>query len=239
LSLHLGAKTGDIAPIVFITGDPLRAKYYAETYLENPTCYNQIRGMFGFTGTFQGTRVSIQGTGIGIPSTALYVHELTHSYDVSCIIRVGTCGALQADLALGDLVAATHAFTDSEAVSRFLSGSDPSPADPGLLHMAEQSARELGMSLRKGPLFSTDLFYSEDDKRYDRSRTQGVLGVDMETSMLYAMGTWYGFKALSILTVSDNLLTGAESSAEEREKQTSDMMRVALGIVVKDWVSED
>lgn len=233
MSLHLGAKPGDIAPIVLITGDPLRAKHYAETFLENPSCFNEIRGMLGFTGMYQGIRVSIQGTGIGIPSTALYLHELTHSYDVECIIRVGTCGALQADLSLGDLVAATAANTDSGAVTKFLRDREIARADQTLLQLARDTARDLKLPLREGPLFSTDLFYSEDEKRYDRSKTEGVLGVDMETSMLYAMGGWYGFKALSLLTVSDNLITGAESSAEEREKQANDMMRVALGVVIK------
>jgi len=230
VSLHLGAKPGDIAPTVLITGDPLRAKHYAETFLTQPICYNQIRGMLGFTGTYRGVPISIQGTGIGIPSTALYVHELTHSYGANFIIRIGTCGALQADLSLGDLVTVTHALTDSAAVSRFLSGPEPSHADAGLIRLAGQVAQTLGLPLRNGPLFSTDLFYSEDNQRYDQSRMNGVLGVDMETSMLYAMGAWYGFKALSILTVSDNLITGAESSAEEREKQANDMMRVALGV---------
>ena len=187
--------------------------------------------MFGFTGMHRGTRVSIQGTGIGIPSTALYVHELTHSYEVNCIIRVGTCGALQADLALGDLVAATHALTDSAAVSRFLKEGTTPGADPGLMHLADQVSKQLALPLRKGQLFSTDLFYSEDETRYNAVRMNGTLGVDMETSMLYAMGDWYGFKALSILTVSDNLITGAESPPEEREKQANDMMRVALGVV--------
>ena len=233
MSLHLGAKPGDIAPTVLITGDPLRAKHYAENFLEEPFCYNQIRGMLGFTGTFHGRRISIQGTGIGIPSTALYIHELTHSYGVDCIIRVGTCGALQADLMLGDLVAATHALTDSAAVSRFLTTGGIPQADETMILLAEQAARDLGLPIRKGPLFSTDLFYSEDNHRYDHSRMNGVLGVDMETSMVYAMGARYGFKALSILTVSDNLITGAESSAEEREKQANDMMRVALGITAE------
>jgi purine-nucleoside phosphorylase len=230
VSLHLGAKFGDIAPTVLITGDPLRAKHYAESFLKQPFCYNQIRGMLGYTGTYKGQRVSIQGTGIGIPSTALYLHELTHSYDVNCIIRVGTCGALQADLTLGDLVAATHALTDSAAVSRFLTSEETPRADKTMIHLAEEAAQELGLPIRKGPLFSTDLFYSEDSQRYDQSRMNGVLGVDMETSMLYAMGAWYGFKTLSILTVSDNLITGAESSADEREKQANHMIRLALEI---------
>jgi purine-nucleoside phosphorylase len=239
MSLHLAARLGEIAPVVLITGDPLRAKHYAEMFLTEPSCYNRIRGMLGYTGTWNGTRVSIQGTGIGIPSTALYLHELIHSYDVSCVIRIGTCGALQADLALGDLVAATHAHTDSAAVSKFLRDSDSPYASDHLLQRAEMVAKNLSLPLRKGPLFSTDLFYSEDNNRYDKSKTLGLLGVDMETSMLYAMASHYGVSALSILTVSDNLITGAESSAEEREKQANDMMSVALRVVEEGLESKD
>lgn len=232
MSLHLGARPGDIAASVLITGDPLRAKHYAETFLTNAFCYNQIRGMLGFTGDYHGTRISIQGTGIGIPSTALYVHELIHGYQVKRIIRVGTCGALQRDLALGDVIAATEAGTDSGVVAKFQPGASGKPkADDRLLRAAEAAARELNLVLRKGPVFSTDLFYSEDSSRYDQSTAGGVLGVDMETSVLYAMGKRYSVQALSLLTVSDNLLTGEESSAEEREKQANDMLRVALRVV--------
>lgn len=232
MSLHLGARPGDIASSVLITGDPLRAKHYAENFLTNPFCYNQIRGMLGFTGKIDGIPVSIQGTGIGIPSTALYVHELIHSYGVKRIIRVGTCGALQKDLALGDVIAATEAGTDSGAVAKFMGKSVVKPqADAQLLYAAEETAGELNLILRKGPVFSTDLFYSEDSARYDQSKAGGVLGVDMETSVLYAMGARYGVQTLSLLTVSDNLLTGLESSAAERERQVNDMVRLAVGVV--------
>lgn len=232
MSLHLGAKPGEIAHTVLITGDPLRAKHYAENFLVNPFCYNQIRGMLGFTGTFNGCRVSIQGTGIGIPSTALYVHELIHGYGVNCIIRVGTCGALQKDLALGEVIAATEATTDSAAVAKFWRSAGAPKAGEGLLAAAERNAQALSVPLRKGPVFSTDLFYSEDSGRYDRATMSGVLGVDMETSMLYAMARHNGIQALSLLTVSDNLLTGAESSAEEREKQTTAMVKLALEVTL-------
>ncbi len=230
MSLHLGARQGEIASTVLITGDPLRAKFYAETFLENVVCYNQIRGMLGYTGTHKGKKISIQGTGIGIPSTALYVHELIHGYGVNCIMRIGTCGAIQPDLALGDVVMATEALTDSAAVQKFMKDPTTPKADPGLLSMAETAARKLGIPIRKGPLFSTDLFYSEDNERYSKSMQQGVLGVDMETSMLYAMGAHFNIKGLSLLTVSDNLVTGKEASAEQREKQAGDMIRLALSI---------
>lgn len=229
MSLHLRARHGEIASTVLITGDPLRAKYYSENFLENPVCYNQIRGMLGYTGTHQGKKISIQGTGIGIPSTALYVHELIHGYGVNCIMRIGTCGGLQADLQIGDVVVATEALTDSAAVQKF-SKNIPKPS-PQLLMTAESSAQQLGIAIRKGPVFSTDLFYSEDNQRFSQSIQQGVLGVDMETSMVYAMGAYFNVQSLSLLTVSDNLITGKEASAEQRERQADDMIRLALEVV--------
>lgn len=252
MSLHIGAKGGDIAPSVLITGDPLRAKHYARDFLSKSFCYTRIRGMLGYTGLFGKTRISIQGTGIGIPSTALYIHELIHGYGVRRIIRVGTCGALQKDLQLGDLVVATEALTDSAAVGPFLAtrnifpiasqkpkskkqkpkaNNQPPTANRQLLQATQSAAKELNLSIKKGPLFSTDLFYSEDSSRYNTSTMQGVLGVDMETSILYAMSRWYGVQALSILTVSDNLLTGEEATPGEREKQANDMVRLALRVV--------
>lgn len=231
MSLHIGARPGQIAPSVLITGDPLRAKHYAENFLDNAACYNSIRGMLGYTGTFHGIPISIQGTGIGIPSTALYVHELIHGYGVKRIIRVGTCGAMQKNLNVGEVIAATEAGTDSAVVEKFMRGKGVPQADPVLMSHAERIAGELSLSLRKGPVFSTDLFYSEDSKRYDEDSAKGVLGVDMETSVLYAMGKKNAVQTLSLLTVSDNLITGAEWSAVEREKETNEMVRLAVRVV--------
>ncbi len=231
MSLHIEAKPGDIAQTVFITGDPLRAKHYAEKWLVSPICYNHIRGMLGYTGTYKGKKVSIQGTGIGIPSTALYLHELIHSYKVNCVMRLGTCGAIQKDLKLGEVILASEAFTDSAAVQTFLSSNSPRamPSEK-LVKTAESIAASLNINLKKGTLLSTDLFYSEDKYRYDSFIHQGVLAVDMETSLLYAMANFYKIESIALLTVSDNILTGTASSADDRERHADDMIRLALEV---------
>lgn len=233
MSLHIEAKRGEIAETVLITGDPLRAKHYAETMITAARCYNRIRGMLGYSGTFLGKPVSIQGTGIGIPSTALYIHELIHAYGVKCIIRLGTCGAIQKDIRLGQLLLANKALTDSRVTPTIARDySIESTADLALLQKAQEAAQVSGLALRTGTVFSTDLFYSDDDAtRWIAPARQGVLAVEMETSVLYALATKNNVAALSILTVSDNILTGAVASAEERETQTLDMVRLALKII--------
>lgn len=232
MSLHIGARQGDVAKTVLITGDPLRAKYYAETWLEKPFCYNHIRGMLGYTGTYQSKKISIQGTGIGIPSTALYLHELIHSYNVECVMRLGTCGAIQSNLKLDQLILATEAYTDSAAVQSFLRNADPCKPSGELKSLAEKISKQLSIDLLEGPLFSTDLFYSEDPHRYDQYIQRGVLGVDMETCLLYAMSAYYKIESIALLTVSDNIITGAASSAEAREKNADEMIRLALEIIL-------
>jgi purine-nucleoside phosphorylase len=188
--------------------------------------------MFGFTGNYKGKRISIQGTGIGIPSTALYLHELIHSYKVNCVMRLGTCGAIQPDLKLGEVILATEAYTDSAAVQSFSNSTSFTPKPSSrLIKIVENISSSLHIALKTGALFSTDLFYSEDPHRYDSYITQGVLGVDMETSLLYAMAEYYKIASLSLLTVSDNILTGTASSAEEREKHADDMIRLALEVI--------
>jgi purine-nucleoside phosphorylase len=233
MSLHIGAKAGEIADTVLITGDPLRAKHYAEKLLVAPKGYNRIRGMLGYTGTYQNKSVSIQGTGIGIPSTALYVHELIHSYGVKRIIRVGTCGAIQKDIHLGQVLLANKSLTDSNAINLIAKHkTDETKADSELLQIAQATAHGLGISVRTGTIFSTDLFYSDDDAtRWITPTQQGVLAVEMETSVLYALAEKNNIAALSILTVSDNILTGAVASAEDRETRTLDMIRLALEII--------
>lgn len=227
MSLHLEASPGAIAPLVLIAGDPLRAKHIAETQLERAVCYNRIRHMLGYTGYYRGQRLSVQGTGIGIPSTALYLHELIHEYGVKVVMRVGTCGAIQPELELGSVIIASRALTDSAAVRAFSPA--PSPmADPDMMNLAQQKARLLNIPIEVGPLFSTDLFYSPDTARYQVPAAEGVLGVDMETAMLYAMASHYGIRALALLTVSDNIITGATAPAVAREKHNESMMQLAL-----------
>jgi purine-nucleoside phosphorylase len=229
MSLHIGAAPGEIAQTVLISGDPLRARYVAEKMLTDVHCYTEIRGMLGFTGLYKGKRVSVQGTGIGIPSTAIYVHELIHSYAVQKILRIGTCGALQPDLQLDQLILGKGAYTDSK--SHLLYNEDMNvevKADATLLRQAQETASQRGISVIEGTIFSTDIFYSEDTHRWDSWRNRGVLAVEMESSILYSLGLKNKIQALSILSVSDNIMTQTSLSARDREEASMEMMVLAL-----------
>lgn len=230
MSLHIGAQRGEIAETVLISGDPLRARHIATHMLTDVHCYTEVRGMLGFTGTYGNKRVSVQGTGMGIPSTAIYIHELVHEYGVQNIIRVGTCGAVQADLSLGTILLATEAYTDSVTHSIYASPGDPSIPDPLLLHQAREVARDLGIPTREGMVFSSDLFYHPDTDRWQPWVQKGLLAIEMETSILYDLGRQYGIRTLTVLSVSDNLITHAYTSAAEREHAGENVMRLALGL---------
>jgi len=231
MSLHIGADVNEIAESVLISGDPLRAKYIAETMLSDVICYTEVRGMFGFTGSYNGKRVSVQGTGMGIPSTAIYLHELIHEYGVKKIIRIGTCGALQHNLKLGQLILADAAYTDSSTHLNYFSSMDAAvKASSDLLKQAKDTARRLSVSITEGDIFSTDTFYNEDAHRWDSWIKHGLLGVEMESSILYTLACHNKVQALSILSVSDNLVTKEYSSALEREHAGMDMMKLALEI---------
>lgn len=228
-SLHLEAKHGDIAESVLLPGDPLRAKHVAETMLENPVCYNKVRGMYGFTGYYKGKRVSIQGSGMGMGSAGIYIHELISTYKVKNIIRVGTCGALQRDMDLGEVIVAMSASGDSDANIHYFRGMHyAATADFGLLFKAVEAARELGIRVRPGSVFSTNTFYDDRPDRWDIWEQHGILGVDMESQILFTLAKRLGAHALSLLTVSDNILTGASSSQKDREQSFQDMMRIAF-----------
>jgi purine-nucleoside phosphorylase len=232
MSLHLEAKQGEIADTVLITGDPLRARHFAR-HLQNAFCYNHIRGMEGYTGSYKGKRISIQGTGMGIPSTALYLHELICDYQVKCVIRVGTAGALQPSLQLGQIVLADQAMTDSGVVQHYhkIIGKNPE-ANQDLLQVARAASKELGIALYEGAIFSTDLFYSEDANRYHTLVAHGVLAIEMETSMVYAMASHFSIKALSLLTISDHILSGEALGAADREQKTTEMLSLGLEIAL-------
>jgi len=229
MSLHIGARKGDIAETVLIPGDPLRAKFVAENLLEKATCYNEVRGMLGFTGTYKGKRISIQGTGMGIPSTSIYVNELISEYGVKNIMRVGTCGSIKADIKLGEVILAMSASSDS-SVNRFqFGGMDYAPtADFSLLQKAWQAAKTLGINVHVGGVFSTDTFYSSQPNRWDLWAAHGILGAEMETAVLYTLAAKFNVKALTILTVSDNIITEEYTTAKEREQSFTGMMRIAL-----------
>src|SRR3954469_5379390 len=234
MSIHIGAAPGDIAPRVLMPGDPLRAKWIAEQFLTDATCYSTVRSMFGFTGTYQGVPVSVQGSGMGQPSAAIYTHELINDYGVNTLIRVGTCGSISDSLRLRDVIAANGASTDSAMNrARFDNLIDYAPvADFGLLRTAVDVAARRGVEMRVGPVLAADAFYTDRPDLYDRLADYGVLAVEMESAALYTIAARYQAKALTILTVSDHLKTGEHTSAEEREQTFSQMVEIALDTVI-------
>jgi len=231
MSIHIGAKKGDIAETVLLPGDPLRAKFVAENLLEDAQCYNQVRGMLGYTGMYQGKRVSIQGSGMGMGSLAIYVNELIQHHGVKTIMRVGTCGAIQKSLEIGQVILAMSASGDSGANRHYFEGLDfAATADFNLLMNAYQVAQKMGIDTIQGSIFSTNTFYDPQPNRWDKWKTHNILAVEMESQMLYTLAARLNAKGLSILTVSDNIITGEASSSEEREKSYMDMMKIALEI---------
>jgi len=229
VSTHIGAPAGAIAPLVLMPGDPLRAKWIAETFLEDAECYSDVRSMYGFTGTWQGHRVSVQGSGMGQPSMAIYVNELFSEYDVQQVLRVGSCGALTPDVALRDVVIASGACTNSSTNRIIFDGLDYAPvADFGLLRAAVEAAERRGTDVTVGLMFATDTFYNERPELVSRMAEYGVLAVDMECSALYTLAAKHGRRALSVCTVSDHIVTGQETSAAERERGFGEMVEIAL-----------
>lgn len=234
MSIHIGAKKGDIAPTVLLPGDPLRAKYIAETWLDNPVCYNEVRGMFGFTGTYKGQPISVQGTGMGIPSISIYIHELMESYGVQQLIRVGSCGAMQQEVKVRDIVLALSASTDSSVNHIRFKGLDFAPtANFDLVKKAYDLTVEKGIKPHVGNVFTSDSFYNDDPEVVQRLTAYQTLAVEMETTALYTLAAKFNRKALSILTVSDHLLTGEETTAEERQTTFHEMIEIALETGVK------
>lgn len=228
---HIGAREGEIASTVLMAGDPLRAQYIAENYLENPVQFNKVRGMLGFTGTYKGKRVSVMGHGMGIPSIGIYSYELYNFYGVETIIRVGSAGSYDNALNLGDLVIAQGACTDSNYGAQFeLPGTFAPIGDFGLLRAAVEACEKRGLNYKVGNILSSDVFYS-DNPHADRWMKMGVLAVEMEASALYMNAARAGKRALVICTISDHILTGEEMSAEERQTTFTNMMEVALSIV--------
>ena len=231
MSTHIGAQPGQIAPTVLLPGDPLRAQWIAETFLDDAVCYSTVRGMLGYTGTWQGRPVSVQGSGMGQPSMAIYVNELFREYGVEQIIRVGSCGALTTDLAIRDVVLASGACTDSSMNRIRFRGLDYAPvADFGLLRAAYDAAEgRTDVSAHVGLIFSSDSFYSPRASELSPALVEhGVLAVEMEASALYTLAASYGRKALAICTVSDHIVTGEETTAAEREQTFGAMVDIAL-----------
>jgi purine-nucleoside phosphorylase len=233
MSVHIGAKQGEIAETILLPGDPLRAKYIAETFLEDAVCYNEVRGMLGYTGTYNGKRISVQGTGMGVPSISIYINELMQEYNVQNLIRVGTCGAIQQDVKVRDVILAMSASTDSQMNRLTFGGVDYAPtANFDLLKKAYDVGVEKGLNLKVGNVFTADMFYN-DNSELEKWAKYGILAVEMETAALYTIAAKFGRNALSVLTVSDHILTGEETTSEERQTTFSDMMEVALEAVTK------
>ena len=231
MSTHIAAAPGEIAPLVLMPGDPLRARWIAETFLEDAKCYSEVRGMFGFTGTWNGHRVSVQGSGMGQPSAAIYLNELFKDYDVQSVIRVGSCGAMSADLDVRDVVIASGACTDSSMNRIRFEGYDYAPvADFDLLAAAHRAATaaQLDAKVVVGLVHSSDSFYSPRPELTGRLAEYGVVAVEMEASALYTLAAGFGRRALAICTVSDHIVTGAETTAAERETSFRDMVEIAL-----------
>lgn len=231
MSTHISAAAGQVAPHVLMPGDPLRAKWIAETFFDDPECYTQVRGMLGFSGSYRGHRVSVQGSGMGLPSLSIYAHELFAEYDVQSLVRVGSCGALRPELGVRDIVLASGACTDSAMNRIRFEGLDYAPvADFGLLRAAYDAAqaRELPVKTWVGLLLSSDSFYNPRPELTARMAEYGALAVEMEASALYTLAAKFGRRALAVCTVSDHILTGEETTSLERERTFGDMVEIAL-----------
>jgi purine-nucleoside phosphorylase len=231
VSIHIGAEKGAVAETVLLPGDPLRAKMIAETFLEDLFCYNEVRGMYGFTGTYRGRRVSVQGTGMGIPSISIYVNELIREYDVKNLIRIGTCGAMQSNVGIRDVIIAMSACTDSKVNDLRFNGMSFAPtANYELLAKAVRAAEEKNIIPRVGSILTSDTFYHDDPEAWKLWAGYSVLAAEMETAELYTLAAKYGVKALSILTVSDHIVTHEITTAEERQNTFMQMIEIALSL---------
>ncbi|MBC2855954.1 MAG: purine-nucleoside phosphorylase [Cetobacterium sp.] len=229
MSVHIGAKKGDIAETVLLPGDPLRAKWIAETFLEDVVCYNQVRGMYGYTGTYKGKKVSVQGTGMGIPSISIYANELIRDYGAKNLIRVGTAGSYREDVKIRDVILAMSASTTSGINNLRFGGADYAPtASFDLFMKAANLAAQKGIALKGGNVLTADEFYGDNFDSYKKWAEFGVLCVEMETAALYTVAAKYNVNALSILTISDSLVTGEETTSEERQTTLKEMIEIAL-----------
>jgi purine-nucleoside phosphorylase len=230
---HINAEDGAFAETILLPGDPLRAKYIAETFMDDIKQVTDVRNMFGFTGSYQGKPVSVMGTGMGIPSCSIYATELITEYGVKNLIRVGSCGAVSTEIKLLDVIIGMGASTDSKVNRIRFNGHDfAALADYELLRKAVTAAKARGVDARVGNIFSADLFYSPEENAFDLMEKYNILGVEMEAAGLYGVAAEYGANALCILTVSDQIRTGEKATAEERQTSFNDMLQIALDSVV-------
>ena len=234
MSTHINAPEGAVADKVLLPGDPLRAKFIAENFLEDVKCYNEVRGMFGFTGIYKGQKVSVQGTGMGQPSMAIYVQELFQFYNVQKAIRIGTCGSTSKDVHVRDLIIANGACTDSSLQTNRFGYLHYSPVpDFLLLDKAYHRAKELGFNTHVGPVISTDRFYDDNDN-WKKFAKYGAIGIEMEAAELFTLAAQFNRKALAICTVSDSMVADEpETTAEERQTTFKEMMLLALDTIIE------
>ncbi|WP_268224183.1 purine-nucleoside phosphorylase [Sinomicrobium oceani] len=229
MSVHIQAQQGDIAETVLLPGDPLRARWIAENFLDNAVQYNNVRGMYGFTGTYKGTPISVQGTGMGVPSISIYAHELINDYGVKQLIRVGSAGAYQKDIKVRDIVLAMAASTNSNINRIHFNQDSYAPvADFELFTRAVSKAGLLDIPLKAGNVLTSDIFYDADPDYYKRWAEYGVLCVEMEAAALYTIAARFGVRALAILTITDHVVTGESMDAVAREKSLKNMVNLAL-----------
>lgn len=229
MSVHIEAKKGEIAETILLPGDPLRAKWIAETFLGNPVCFNRVRGMLGYTGTYNGKPVSVMGTGMGVPSISIYAHELITEYGVKNLIRVGSSGSYQKHIKIRDIVLAMAASSNSGVNELRFGGADYAPtADFGLFQKAVEIAKKKNIPLKAGNVFTSDEFYADDFESYKKWSKFGVLCVEMETAGLYTVAAKHNVNALTILTISDSLVTGERTTSKERETTFKEMVDIAL-----------
>ncbi len=232
MSVHIGAKKGAIAETVLLPGDPLRAKWIADTFLENVICYNEVRGMLGYTGTYKGNSISVQGTGMGIPSTLIYANELITQYGVKNLIRVGSAGSYQKEVKIRDIVLAMAGSTTSGINAQRFHGASYAPtASFELFNKAVTIAKELNIPIKAGNVLSSDEFYTDNFEDYKHWAEFGVLCVEMETAGLYTAAAKHNVNALTILTISDSLVTKEKTTAGEREHTFKEMIEIALRLV--------
>ena len=229
MTIHIGAEKGDIAPTVLMPGDPYRAKWAAETFLQDARCINEVRGMLGFTGTWNGNPVTIQGSGMGMPSLSIYANELIRDYDAQTLIRIGSCGGMQDSVGIRDVILAMTASSLSTPSRGIFKELNFAPcADYGLLSAAAAAARAKGVATHVGGIYSSDVFYDERPDLNEQMMRHGILGVEMEAAELYNLAARYGRRALAVLTVSDHLITQEALPAEDRERSFGDMVEIAL-----------
>ncbi|MCT8353041.1 purine-nucleoside phosphorylase [Photorhabdus kayaii] len=230
---HINAEMGDFADVVLMPGDPLRAKYIAETFLENARQVNDVRGMLGFTGTYKGRPISVMGHGMGIPSCSIYAKELITDFGAKVLIRVGSCGSVRQDVQLRDVIIGMGACTDSKVNRiRFKDHDFAAIADFDLVRNAVDAAKAKNINVRVGNIFSVELFYTPDPQLFDIMEKYGILGVEMEAAGFYGVAAEYGAKALTICTVSDHIRTHEKLTAEERQTTFNEMIEIALESVL-------